>query len=121
MELNILYTYDYGIPNHTCDSGSSVSATFINAQDAINYCINAIHQAYHEGGDIYQDSNICAHGHDVQFIIMEVVRYNAGPHDDDDPLVETFDIFNHNRAYNQMVQEFCETQDGVNRISEFFN
>ena len=118
MELNILYTYDYGIPNHTCDSGSSVSATFINAQDAINYCINAIHQAYHEG-DIYEDSNICAHGHHVQFIIMEVVRHNAGPHGD--PMVETFDIFNHNRTYNQMVQDFCETQDGVNRISEFFN
>ena len=119
MAFNILYTYDYGIMNHTCDSGSLVSATFINAQDAITYCLNAIHQAYHEQGDIYEDSNICTHGHHVQFIIMEVVRHNAGPNGG--PIVETFDIFNHNRTYNQMVQNFCETQDGVNRISDFFN
>ena len=84
MQLNIIYTCEYGVQNHTCDSGSSVTATFIDAQDAINYCINAIHQSYHEGGDIYEDANICALGHDVQFIIMELVRYNADQDDDDD-------------------------------------
>ena len=56
---------------------------------------------------------------------MELVRYNADQDDDDDddddPLVHTFDIYNHNTPYNQMVQEFWVTQDGVNRISEFFN
>ena len=119
MAFTILYTYDYGIINPACDSGGVVSATFTSAQDAMRFCINAIYQAYHQQEDIYEDSNICTHGHHVEFIIMEVVRHNAGPNGG--PIVQTFDIFNHNRTYNEMVLNFCEAQDGVNRISNFFN
>ena len=121
MELNILFTYDYGVQNHMCDSGSSMSGVFVDAQDAINYCLNAIHQAYHEGSDLYVDANTCEHGHRVNFIIMEVVKFITDPEADEDPRVETFDIFNHHRTYNQMVQDFYVAQEGVQKIADLFN
>ena len=96
MELSILLTHDYGVQNHTCDSGSSISGVFVDAQEAINYCLNYIHQAYHEGSDLYVDANTCEHGHRVNFIIMEVVRFVTNPEADEYPRVETYDIFNHN-------------------------
>ena len=51
---------------------------------------------------------------------MEIVRYNEDPDDDDEPLVITFDVYNHHRTYNQMVQEFFDIHDGVDRVSELF-
>ena len=119
MAFTILYTYDYGIINHACDSGGVVSATFTSAQDAMTFCLNAIHQAYHPQEDHYEDSNICVHGHHVEFIIMEIARYNADPNGD--PIVQTFDIFDNNITYNDMLQNFTQTQDAVNIIPIFFN
>ena len=120
MRLNILYTNDYGVHNHACDSGPFVSAHFNDFQDIINYITNSIHQAYHVGGELYDDANKCKHGYNVKYIIMEIVRYNEDPDDDDEPLVVTFDVYNHHRTYNQMVQEFFDVHDGVDRISELF-
>ena len=117
MHLNILYTNDYGVPNHACDSGPSVSGHFNDSQDIINFITNSIYQAYHVGGELYDDANECQHGHRVQFIIMEIVRYNEDPNE---PLVVTFDIYNHHRTYNEMVQEFFNIHDGVDRVSELF-
>ena len=115
MHLNILYTNDYGVPNHACDSGPSVSGHFNDSQDIINFITNSIYQAYHVGEELYDDANECQHGHRVQFIIMEIVRYNEDPNE---PLVVIFDIYNHHRTYNQMVQEFFDIHDGVDRVSE---
>ena len=75
MYLHILYTNDYGVPNHACDSGPSVSGHFNDSQDIINFITNSIYQAYHVGEELYDDANECQHGHRVQFIIMEIVRY----------------------------------------------
>ena len=98
--LNILYTNDYGIPNHPCDSGGTVNANFNDLQDLINYIMNSIYQAYHTGEDIYEDTNECRHGHAVEFIIMGIVRHYQLP---DNPLVLTIDIYNHERTYNEML------------------
>ena len=70
--LHILYTNDYGLPNHPCDSGATVNGQFNDSQDVINYIMNSIYQSYHPGEDIYEDANECQHGHAVQFIIMEI-------------------------------------------------
>ena len=82
------------------------------------FITNSIYQAYHVGEELYDDANECQHGHRVQFIIMEIVRYNEDPNE---PLVVTFDIYNHHRTYNQMEQEFFDIHDGVNRVSELFH
>ena len=42
MYLNILYTNDYGVPNHACDSGPTVNGHFNDSQDIINFIINSI-------------------------------------------------------------------------------
>ena len=117
MYLNILYTNDYGVPNHACDSGPTVNGHFNDSQDIINFITNSIYQAYHAGEELYDDANECQHGHRVQFIIMEIVRNNEEPNE---PLVVTFDIYNHHKTYNEMVQEFFSIHDGVDRVSELF-
>ena len=104
-----------------CIIGYVYWSIFVDAQDAINFCLNAIHQAYHEGSELYVDANTCDHGHRVNFIIMEVVKFITDPEADEDPRVETFDIFNHHRTYNQMVQDFYVAQDGVQKIADLFN
>ena len=122
VRLNILYTYDYGeeIRNHACDGGPLVTGYFSNAQDAINFTTNSIYQAYHQEEELYQDATECQHGHRVQFIIMEMVRISINPADDEDPVIETFDVYNHNKTYNQMIMEFFNIHDGVNRVLEHF-
>ena len=55
--LHILYTNDYGLPNHPCDSGATVNGQFNESQDVINYIMNSIYQAYHAGEDIYSARN----------------------------------------------------------------
>ena len=122
VRLNILYTYDYGegVHNHACDGGGLVIRSFTNAQDAIHYTTNSIYQAYHQEEDLYEDASVCQHGHTVEFIIMEMVRMSMNPADDEDPVIETFDVYNHNKTYNQMIMEFFNIHDGVNRVSELF-
>ena len=117
MYLHILYTNDYGVPNHPCDSGATVNGQFNDSQDIINFIINSIYQAYHAGEEIYDDANECQHGHTVQFILMVIVRYNQAPNE---PLVVTIDIYNHDKTYNEMVQDFFSIQDNVDRVSELF-
>ena len=121
MELSILLTYDYGVQNHTCDTGSSSSGVFVDAQELIDYCLDYIQQAYQEGSDLYVDANTCVHGYRVKFIIMEVVRFVANPEDDEDPRVVMFDIFNHHITYDQMVQNFHGAQEGVQKTTDLFN
>ena len=113
--LHILYTNDYGLPNHPCDSGATVNGQFNDSQDVINYIMNSIYQSYHAGEDIYEDANECQHGHAVQFIIMEIVRHNQPPNE---PLVVTIDIYDHDKTYNEMVHDFFSIQDNVDRVSE---
>ena len=68
--LHILYSYDYGLPNHPCDSGTTVNGEFNGTQDIINYIMNSIYQLYHPGEGIYDDANECQHGHAVQYSIL---------------------------------------------------
>ena len=113
--LHILFSYDYGLPNHPCDSGIHYNSQFSATQDVINYIMNSIYQAYHPGEGIYDDANECQHGHAVQYIIMEIVRHNQPPND---PLVVTIDIYDHDKTYNEMVHDFFSIQDNVDRVSE---
>ena len=121
MELNILVTYDYGVQNHTCDTGSSSSGVFVDAQELIDYCLDYIQQAYQEGSELYMDADTCVHGYKTKFIIMEVVRFVANPEEDEDPCVVMFDIFNHHITYDQMVQNFHGAQEGVQKTTDLFN
>ena len=113
--LHILYSYDYGLPNHPCDSGIHANGQFNGIQDVINCIMNSICQSYHPGEGIYDDANECQHGHAVQYIIMEIVRHNQPPND---PLVVTIDIYDHDKTYNEMVHDFFSIQDNVDRVSE---
>ena len=100
-ELNITYTNDYGLHKTGCDHGAFVCANFPNSIDVINYIYNAIHEAYHVGGQLYDDTNVCEHGYSVEYIIMEIVKYNTvsdeDPDDEEGPLVLIFDIYNHKK------------------------
>ena len=118
MHLNIPYTNDYGVPNHACDSGTTFNDHFNDSQDIINFITNSIYQAYHAGEELYDDAKECQHGHRVQFIIMEIVRNNKEPNE---PLVVTFDIYNHHKTYNEMMQELFNIHHGVDRVSELFH
>ena len=37
------------------------------------------------------------------FINMEMVCISMNPADDEDPVIETFDVYNHLKTYNQMM------------------
>ena len=76
-ELNITYTNDYGLHKTVCDHGAFVCANFPNSRDVIDYIYNAIYEAYHVGGQLYDDSNVCEHGYSVEYIITvrtEIIR-----------------------------------------------
>merc|ERR1712215_439987 len=111
--LHILYSYDYGLPNHPTDSGIHVNGQFNAAQDVINYIMNSIYQSYHPGEGIHDDANECQHGHAVQYIIMEIVRHNQPPND---PLVVTIDIYDHEKMYNEMVHHFFSIEDNADMV-----
>ena len=53
---------------------------------------------------------------------MEIVKYTVSDEDPDDdgPLVLTFDVYNHEKSYDQMVLELYEVHDVVGKVSELF-
>ena len=100
--LNVLFSCDYGL-NLNFGTGMHYNSQFDAPHAVISYIMNSIYQAYHPGEGIYDDANECQHGHAVQFIIMEIFQYNQAPNH---PLVVTIDIYNHDKTYNEMVQDF---------------
>ena len=54
---------------------------------------------------------------------MEIVKYTVSdedPDDEDGPLVLTFDVYNHEKMYVQMLLELYEVQDVVGKVSKLF-
>ena len=117
--LNVLFSIDYGL-NHNCGTDTHYNNQFDATHAVINYIMNSIYQAYHPGQGIYEDANVCQHGLAVQYIIMEIVRYdppNDGD-DDDDPVVVTIDIYDHEKTYNEMLNNFFSIEGIVDMVSE---
>ena len=119
--LNVLFTCDYGL-NHNCGTGMHYNSQFDVPHAVISYIMNSIYQAYHPGEGIYDDANECQHGHAVEYIIMEIVRYeppnDGDDDDDDDPVVVTIDIYDHEKTYNEMLNNFFSIEGIVDKVSE---
>ena len=120
MELNTIISYDYEVEDHKCDVGSSSLHTFVNAQELIDDCLEFIQEAYQEGSDLYMDADPCIHGHRIK-IMLTVTGIVANPQGVEVPRVITFDIFNHQMSYAQMLQNFQGAQQGVQKITALFN
>ena len=122
VHLVITYTNDYGDHKTACDDGGNVSANFYNPTELIAYIQTAIYQAYHAGEEIYDEANICIHGYSVQYIIIQIVKVSADDDadEDDDPLVLTFDVYNHEKSYDEMLLELDQVHEVGSRVDELF-
>ena len=123
--INILITPDHGL-GHNCGSATQHNLHFENTHEIISYILNAIYRIYHAGQDLYDEYRPCQHGLLLQFLIMELVRYDPEPADDDDddtdddpdPVVVTIDLFHHERPYLEMLQHLLNVEGLVDRVSQ---
>ena len=119
--LNVLFSPDHGL-NHDCAKATQYNSNFEAPHEVITYILSCIYQIYHAGEVLYEDYIQCRHGLPLQFLIMELVRYDPDPDDDDDddpdPEVVTIDIYHHERTYLQMIQHLFNTEGIVNRVSD---
>ena len=122
--LNVLLSPDHGL-NHDCAEATQYNSNFEAPHEVITYILSCIYQIYHPGEDLYEDYIQCQHGLPLQFLIMELVRYDPDPpdpndddDDDPDPEVLTIDIYHHERTYLEMIQHLFNTEGIVNRVSD---
>ena len=119
--INILISPDHGL-GHNCGSATQDNINFDTTHEVITYILNSIYQIYHAGQVLYNDYRPCEHGLPLQFLIMELVRYDPQPADDDDddpdPEVVPIDLFHHDRTYLQMLQHLFNNEGLVDRVSD---
>ena len=119
--INVLISPDHGL-SHDCASAVQANSNFDATHEVITYILSCIYQIYHAGEVLYEDYIQCRHGLPLQFLIMELVRYDPDPDDDDDddpdPEVVTIDIYHHGRTYLQMIQHLFNTEGIVDRVSD---
>ena len=119
--INVLISPDQGL-NHDCGTTLQFDINFDATQEVITYILSCIYKIYHHGKDLYEDYIQCQHGLPLQFLIMELVRYDPQPDDDDDddpdPEVVTIDIYHHDRTYLQMLQHLFNNEGLVDRVSD---
>ena len=72
--------------------------------------------------EIYDEANICIHGYSVQYIIIQIVKVSADDDadEDDDPLDLAFDIYNHEKSYDEMLLELDQVHEVGSRVDELF-
>ena len=119
--INVLISPDHGL-SHDCAEALQFNSNFDATHEVITYILSCIYQIYHAGEVLYEDYIQCRHGLPLQFLIMELVRYDPDPDDDDDddpdPEVVTIDIYHHERTYLQMIQHLFNTEGIVDRVSD---
>ena len=117
--INVLFSPDYGL-NHDCGEATHYNSNFDAPHAVISYILSCIYQVYHPGEDLYEENNECQHRVPLQFMVMEIVRYDPpNPNDDDDdPVVLTIDIYHHERTYIEMIQQFFSIPGIVDRVSD---
>ena len=119
--INILISPDYGL-GHNCGSATQDNINADTTHEVITYILNSIYQIYHAGQVLYKEYRPCEHGLPLQYLIMELVRYNpqyADDNDDDpDPEVVTIDLYHHDRTYLQMLQHLFNNEGLVDRVSD---
>ena len=122
--INILISPDHGL-GHNCGSATQDNINFDTTHEVITYILNSIYQIYHAGQVLYDVYRPCEHGLPLQFLIMELVRYDPEPADDDDddpdPQVITIDLFYHDRSYPQMLQHLFNVEGLVDRVTELLS
>ena len=118
--INMLISPDHGL-GHNCASATQANINFDTTHEVITYILNSIYQIYHAGQVLYEEYRPCEHGLPLQYLIMELVRYNPQPADDDDddpdPEVVTIDLYHHDRTYLQMLQHLFNNEGLVDRVS----
>ena len=116
--INMLTSPDHGL-GHNCGEALQFDINFDATHEAITFILSYIYKIYTPGEDLYEDYRQCEHGLPLQFLIMELVRYDPQPADDDDddpdPEVVTIDIYHHDRTYLQMIQHLFNTEGIVER------
>ena len=122
--INVLISPDHGL-SHDCTKAAQVNSNFDATHEVITFILSYIYRIYHAGEDLYKDYIQCRHGLPLQFLIMELVRYDPDPpdpndddDDDPDPEVLTIDIYHHERTYLEMIQRFFNTEGIVDRVSD---
>ena len=72
--------------------------------------------------EIYDEANICIHGYSVQYIIIQIVKVSADDNADeeDDPFDLTFDVYNHEKTYHEMLDELNQVHEVGSRVDELF-
>ena len=117
--INVFVCPDHGL-GHNCGEALQFDINFDATHEAITFILSYIYKIYTPGEDLYEDYRQCAHGLPLQFLMVELVRFDPDDDDDDgpDPAAVNIDIYHHGRTYLQMIQNLFHTQDIVDRISD---
>ena len=117
--VNVFVCPDHDL-GHNCGEALQFYMNFNATHEAITFLLSYIYQIYTPGEDLYEQYRQCAHGLPLQFLMVELVRFDPDDDDDDDPDPEvlTIDIYHHERTYLEMIQHLFNTEGIVNRVSD---